>query len=309
MLRYTVDEVRKMNFGIKLQLLRKEKRMSQEALAEQLGVSRQAVSKWECGDGYPEMDKLIMISDLFNVSLDYLMKNNEGNEEITDALGEDCVVLSTVELQDFLRFKERFGLIISLAVASIISSVSIGSLFDSNLSYAIMMLIIAIAIGTIVVIGIISGNYEYLEKKHIRLKPSDLEMIKEKQKKFKTTFAIMIAAGVFVIIAGLALVIAFDKHSLEDMMSSYFLIAVAFGVFLFINAGIKEGTYRQICDTNEYVKEQKEEDEYGKYYAVTMPLAAMAYLLLGFLCNAWHPGWLVFPITAIGTFAFITLKK
>ena len=56
-----------MDFGMKLQSLRKEKGLSQEALAEKLHVSRQAVSKWESGAGYPEMDKLILISDLFGV--------------------------------------------------------------------------------------------------------------------------------------------------------------------------------------------------------------------------------------------------
>lgn len=298
-----------MNFGIKLQLLRKEKRMSQEALAEQLGVSRQAVSKWECGDGYPEMDKLIMISNLFNVSLDYLMKNNENSEENIDSLGEDCVVLSTTELEDTIRFKEKYGFIIAVAVATIISGVAVANFFNNTMGYAAMMLMIAVAVGTIVVIGIISGRYEYLDKKSIRLKPSDLEMLKEKQKKFKTTFAIMIAAGVFFDIAGLAALIAFEDYVLEGTMSGYFLLAVAFSVFLYIYAGMKEAMYHQLCDNKEFVKEREDEDEYGKYYAITMPLAAMGYLLLGFLCNAWHPGWLIFPITAIGTFAFITLKK
>ena len=50
-----------MEFNEKLQELRKEKGMSQEALAYELGVSRQAVSKWETAQGYPEMDKLIQM--------------------------------------------------------------------------------------------------------------------------------------------------------------------------------------------------------------------------------------------------------
>lgn len=298
-----------MNFGIKLQLLRKEKRMSQEALAEQLGVSRQAVSKWECGDGYPEMDKLIMISNLFNVSLDYLMKNNEESDEVLETLGEDCVVLSTVELEEVLRFKEKYGFIIAIAVATIISGVAVANFFDHAMGYAAMMLMIAVAVGAIVVIGIISGRYEYLDKKSIRLKPSDEEMLKEKRKKFKPIFAIMIATGVFFNIAGLATVIAFEDYVLESVISGYFLLAVAFSVFLYIYAGMKEGMYHQLCDNKEFIKERKDENEYGKYYAITMPLAAMGYLLLGFLCEAWHPGWLIFPISAIGTFAFITLKK
>lgn len=51
--------------------------MSQLAFAEKLHVSRQTVSKWELGISYPEIDKLIAISDLFQVSIDYLLKDTE----------------------------------------------------------------------------------------------------------------------------------------------------------------------------------------------------------------------------------------
>ncbi|MDR0324817.1 MAG: helix-turn-helix domain-containing protein [Oscillospiraceae bacterium] len=69
-----------MMFHEKLQQLRKEKGLSQESLAEMLDVSRQAVSKWESGQSYPEMDKLIALSDIFGVTLDSLVKDGELQE-------------------------------------------------------------------------------------------------------------------------------------------------------------------------------------------------------------------------------------
>ena len=66
-----------MKFYEKLQKLRKEKGLSQEALAEMLGVSRQAISKWESGQTYPETDKLIALSEIFGVTLDSLIKEGE----------------------------------------------------------------------------------------------------------------------------------------------------------------------------------------------------------------------------------------
>ena len=66
-----------MRFHDKLQELRKEKGLSQEALAEMLGVSRQAISKWESGQTYPETDKLIILSDIFGITLDSLLKGSE----------------------------------------------------------------------------------------------------------------------------------------------------------------------------------------------------------------------------------------
>jgi transcriptional regulator with XRE-family HTH domain len=71
-----------MNFGENLQKLRKEKGLSQEKLAEILEVSRQAISKWESNAAYPEIEKLISLSNLFNVSIDYLVKGRESKNEV-----------------------------------------------------------------------------------------------------------------------------------------------------------------------------------------------------------------------------------
>lgn len=72
-----------MDFSEKLQELRKSKGMSQENLAGELGVSRQAVSKWESGQSLPESEKLIALSDFFGVSLDDLVRGAESRTEKT----------------------------------------------------------------------------------------------------------------------------------------------------------------------------------------------------------------------------------
>ena len=66
-----------MEFHNKLYQLRKQKGLSQEELANRLNVSRQTVSKWEVGDSTPDMEKLVAISDLFEISLDKLVKGEE----------------------------------------------------------------------------------------------------------------------------------------------------------------------------------------------------------------------------------------
>lgn len=70
-----------MEFNNKLYELRKQKGFSQEELANRLNVSRQTVSKWEVGESTPDMEKLVAISDLFDVSLDELIKGEEPNPE------------------------------------------------------------------------------------------------------------------------------------------------------------------------------------------------------------------------------------
>lgn len=65
-----------MNIGERIQNLRKDAGMSQEQLGEKLGVSRQAVSKWETGESLPELDKIILIAQAFGVTTDELLRGN-----------------------------------------------------------------------------------------------------------------------------------------------------------------------------------------------------------------------------------------
>ncbi|GAA0738574.1 helix-turn-helix domain-containing protein [Clostridium oceanicum] len=71
-----------MDLAEKLQLLRNKNRLSQEELAEKLGISRQAISKWESGQSTPDLKKLIIISNLYNVTIDSLVKESDEFETL-----------------------------------------------------------------------------------------------------------------------------------------------------------------------------------------------------------------------------------
>ena len=93
-----------MNFGETLFKLRKEKGLSQEALAERLGTTRQAVSKWENDQGFPETEKLLALSNLFEVSVDTLLK---GENEAPAADRERGWYVSRETARGFLAGERR----------------------------------------------------------------------------------------------------------------------------------------------------------------------------------------------------------
>ena len=66
-----------MTIADRIQNLRKSKGMSQEELADRIGVSRQAVSKWESEQATPDLEKVVIMSDIFEVTTDYLLKGIE----------------------------------------------------------------------------------------------------------------------------------------------------------------------------------------------------------------------------------------
>ena len=74
-----------MLFAEKLRILRKNGGFTQEEFAEKINVSRQAVAKWEAGQGYPDIMNLIQISNLFHVTVDYLVKDQDCSVSIREA--------------------------------------------------------------------------------------------------------------------------------------------------------------------------------------------------------------------------------
>lgn len=89
-----------MTLGQKIFELRNKQKMSQGDLAEKLNVSRQSISKWETDASVPELDKLIMLSDLFNITMDELVrdelpeKDTDGEKESTEKRSSETVVIN-----------------------------------------------------------------------------------------------------------------------------------------------------------------------------------------------------------------------
>lgn len=118
-----------MDFNNRLYQLRKQKGFSQEELANRLNVSRQTVSKWEVGDSTPDMEKLIAMSDLFDVSLDKLVMGKEDKtEEGATAKSDFAVVLNEKVLTNKNKKKAKSALKIAGIIAAAILAVDLISM-------------------------------------------------------------------------------------------------------------------------------------------------------------------------------------
>ena len=93
-----------MNIADRIQSLRKQKGMSQIELADAIGVSRQAVSKWESEQAIPDLDKIIAMSEIFGTTTDYLLKGIEPVEGDPDAAG---ALKSKMSKEDSIALAER----------------------------------------------------------------------------------------------------------------------------------------------------------------------------------------------------------
>lgn len=100
-----------MNIADRIQYLRKTKGISQEELADKIGVSRQAVSKWESEQSMPDIDKVIIMSDYFGVTTDYIIKGIETKGQDKENKRDDTGIFSvTATAFNFI------GLVVSAVV-------------------------------------------------------------------------------------------------------------------------------------------------------------------------------------------------
>ena len=146
-----------MRFGENLKNLRKIKKLSQEKLAEKVGVSRQSISKWECGEAYPEMDNILILCKIFNCKLKDLI-----HEDLTDinSLGED-VKMNIVKFKKEKQEKVK-GLSKAIYIIAEIGKVIV--------SIAIVMALIGI-----IILPILAFNVEIQEQNKIKAFGTELE--------------------------------------------------------------------------------------------------------------------------------------
>ncbi len=110
-----------MKLSENLKIIRRDNNLSQEQLAEKLGVSRQAVSKWESGQSYPEMDKVLLICKLFNYNIDELMNENvkiveetKESKSVVNKYAKDFFnfITKTIDMFSSMKWKQKLKCII-----------------------------------------------------------------------------------------------------------------------------------------------------------------------------------------------------
>lgn len=277
-----------MSFSENLQYLRKKENLTQELLAERLEVSRQAVSKWESGQSYPEMDKLLQLCEMFRCDLDTMVKGDVTIGEKEDSAGYD-------------KQMNHFSVITASAVSMIIAAVACFIFLEGIVHEDILVIGLFVVIGTAVSMLIVTGiNHEYFKKRYAVIQNFYTE---EEQYQFNRKFAVAVASGVCLIFFGLCLQIGLGHMGdsiAKEMATGLFLLCVAAAVWIFIYFGMQKEKY----NIEEYNKENRGEKKkgqkiVGKISGVIMLLATAVFLYLGLICHMFHIAWIVYPIGGI----------
>ena len=291
-----------MSFAENLQTIRKQHNLTQDDLAAKLDVTRQAVSKWESGNGYPEMEKIMLLCDMFECSMDALLKGDIATDErktkeqyeklfnarsIFFALGVVFILLGVTLFLAFLSLapedtpeQEKFTLI----------------------GIAVLLCFVAVSVAIFIIYGLKTDEFK---RKHPVIENLYTE---DEISAYNKKFPIYIAAGVGLIIFGvIAMFLIFALSPTLTQTTAPVAILMAFitvGVFALVYAGMQKSKY-ELSDYNF----EKTSPLSEKISGVIMLSATAIFLLLGFVFSAWEWSWAVFPIGGIACAIVDTILK
>ncbi len=301
-----------MKFSENLHYLRKRDKITQEELADRLGVSRQSVSKWETGEAYPETDKLLILCDLFDVSLDGLMRGDlTGGEEKEPTVKNGKEYAERTD--KFARGIAAGVFLILLGVAVCVVLAGVSLTFEENISNLVSVMggvAVVLFVAAAVFLFIINGmTYDRFRKENV---VTESVYGKEETKAFFKRFAATMACLVSGILLDVIFLVVFislidaefiavsNKDEIYCYIVAAFLFVISFLVGGLVFTGIEHSKY----DINEYnaVSSDKSSPRGKLKDAVCgaiMMTAVALFLVLGFVWNLWHPGWVVFPVGGI----------
>lgn len=304
---------------------RKRNGWSQEELAEKLDVSRQSVSKWEGAQSIPDINRIIQMADLFGVSTDYLLKENEVRSEdkyeLSESVEKDRKTrkVSMEEASEFIKLMEGQASVLARGVSLCILSpvilivfggfaekgiFGISEKFAGTVGVIILLIMVAMAVYNFISCGNRAKKFEFLEKEEIDTEYGVDGMVKERMDAFEPSFNRALVLGVVLCILSclplLAASMITEKAYIITAMVGVLLLIVATAVNLFVRVGVVKGSYDKLLQEGDYTTEKKKNAPLiGRIAGIYWLIAVAIYLSISFLTNKWEASWIIWPVAGV----------
>lgn len=246
-----------MTFGEKLYKLRKEKGLSQEALADHMNTTRQAVSKWENDQAFPETEKLLILGNLFQVSIDYLLK--ETDEAFKQQ--QTGYYVSKEVVEGFMLHEKNEAIYLALGVSFCIFACIPYLLFGyKDMRFLLTtMILVTIGIGLFVT-GAVKNNdsFDILKREPLNFEHNILVTLRKDYEKKKSRYYVLLIVSTCVITLGvIPIFISVKGFTQQDILYSFhapFVLLIGIGICGFICSVSRIETYELLIENDKYHK-------------------------------------------------------
>lgn len=284
-------------FSQNLQKIRSKKNLSQEQLADKIGVSRQTISAWESGKASPELDKITAISKLFSVSIDELV-------------GEIKTEASNFDKKEYEKNYSKIALLRASGIFILFSGIAFGAFFFEKGVIAGVGLMISLAIS--VPLFILAKNTDELaNNKLIKSKKSLENVFADSEIEFaaknKILGSILLVSLLFIAIA-IHQIIVYLTNFGENLANAIFMLLLGIAV---ASATYANSVFAKIQNFEDNKAENiKTNEKIGFFAAILMLSLTAIFLIYSFILKDWSSAEILFPIggIAIGIYAIFVKK-
>lgn len=263
----------------KIVSLRKKAGWSQEDLAEKLGVTRQSVSKWEGAQSVPDMDKVVMMSRLFGVSTDFLLKDELEEETPCAAAQDDDTPLRRVSLTQasaYLALRKaaapKIAIATALCIISPVTLILLAAMSEvqrfhitenaaAGIGLCVLLALVALAVSIFLRTGAEAKEYRFLEEEPFETEYGVEGMVRQRQREYKDTHTRLVTVGV--VLCVLAAVPLFAAVCIDGSDLLYvgavgvLLVLVGIGCLFLVSAGVYSSAMEQLLEEGDYARGQK----------------------------------------------------
>lgn len=287
-------------FNQNLQKLRAEKNISQEQLADKIGVSRQSVSAWESGRSSPELDKLIALSELFEISLD----------ELT---GEISNKKANFNKKEYEKSYQKIALIRTLGMFILFSGLAIAAYFSgSTASFNVLagvglMLSLAISVPLL----ILAKNFDNSETENLLDYNIEIDKIFLKNeirqiKNIKNSSTMALVSTLFTAIAAHQIIYHFSNLGI-NLANTIFMALLGIGISA---STYGNSIFSKINNFYEIKNKDEEKDsKIGLFASVVMLAITAIFLTYSFITNDWASARILYTIGGIAIAIFTIFIK
>lgn len=283
----------------KIVSLRKKAGWSQEELAEQLGVTRQSVSKWEGAQSVPDMDKVVQMSRLFGVTTDYLLKDEI--EEQAAALVEESPLrrVTMGQAADYLARRRaaapKVAFAVLLCIVSPVTLLLLAAMSEvqrfpisgnaaAGIGLCVMLVLLAVAVSIFLRADADVRDYRFLEEEPFETEYGVTGMVRQRQREYadiRTRYTTIGAVLYVLAAAPLFAAVCVDGSDLLYVGAvGVLLVLVGIGCLFLVSAGVYSSAMERLLEEGDYARGQKKHRRVLGTVSTIYWLAATAVFLI-----------------------------
>jgi len=309
--------------------LRKQVGWSQEELAEKMNISRQSVSKWESANSIPDLNRIIKLAEIFNVTTDFLLKDEYETFESNNESKETSI--AQISLEQALKYVESKLEVSNLVTKGVMLSLcSVIPLFfflamaetnrmnltgDMAAGFGILgiLVMVSIAVSFFIKVNQYENDTAVIDNEPFELAYGVHSVFQEKLEKFRPRYNLRLSIAIFLfIISFVPLMFSamfFQGSDITLMMLIVLFLIIATGLYILLPVSARFEAYNNVLKDTVVTEKSKRTKRAEKLAAFYWPLLTAIFLGWSLWTMDWGTTWIIWPVGAVLFAALVGLME